>query len=107
MNHKAYAGYNENIMYMNPVGYEVQHDVKEWLDTAIGPGNWHYIWVAPNNLPLNEMLGSTSYDAVYIEAKRLKGTGAYFYFESEEDLLLFNMRWLIEGNREPLMWHPV
>ena len=80
-------------------------EVMDWLHENVGMDGWQFDWKVPENegpVRLKEVMAYIS--EVNDSYRQAGGT---FYFDSEEDRLLFCLKWIANGVEDPLMWHPV
>jgi len=66
--------------------------VTKWLDETVGAGNWSFEWISFPKNPCNEINLSDP------KVKNIAEPGGNFYFDKEEDKLMFVFRWLTEKN---------
>ena len=66
---------------------------------------WQFDWHYPEVNDPSSVFKMVEYIEV-IHKSTVTG-GGVFYFDSEEDRLLFCLKWIANGVEEPLMWHPV
>jgi hypothetical protein len=78
-------------------------EVMSWLHENVS--GWQFNWTDPEEGEPNRFIEIME----YIEEvnKHYKRSGGTFYFDSEEDRLLFCLKWIANGVEDPLMWHPV
>jgi hypothetical protein len=78
-------------------------EVMDWLaETGI---NWQFNWTDPEETDPNGVFAMVEY--VEIIHKNTAKSGGTFYFDSEEDRLLFCLKWIADGIETPIIWHPV
>ena len=81
-----------------------KQSVIEWLEENVGSNRWQYDWDPPVD-PVIKNSDSVGYvretDRIY------RTSGATFYFDSEEDRLLFCLKWIPNGAEQTTFWHPV
>ena len=104
---KIHVGYNEAVTSYqnNRRGKGPNAEVVEWLHENVGQDRWQYIWLWPNtsqNRWTADIIGDhgnlTDDD---------REVGGMFYFDTEEDKLLFIMKWLSTYEKPYITWHPV
>jgi len=66
---------------------------------------WHFEWQYPEATDPGSVFSIMEF--VEIVNQHQKKSGGIFYFDNEEDKLLFCLKWLTTSIEEPLMWHPV
>ena len=81
--------------------------VLEWLHENIGQNRWQFDWEPPTDAVIKNVDNRSVIDHVNDVANQYSSSGATFYFDSEEDRLLFCMKWLSGKAEPPLFWHPV
>ena len=80
--------------------------VIEWLDESVGRDCWQFNWKSPDGNPQISYNGDLSATLVSIDYQ-MKTSGGTFYFDSEEDRLLFCLKYVSDSNYKSIMWHPV
>jgi hypothetical protein len=79
-------------------------EIMDWLHENVGMDGWQFDWQYP------ETTDPTSVQEMgeFIEQVRssTQASGGTFYFDSEEDRLLFCLKWF-NGDDDTIMWHPV
>jgi hypothetical protein len=103
---KPYAihvGYLRDLTSYEPgkSGKVPSYQVMEWLNENVS--GWEFIWTAPKET--KPVLGLMDYISEI--SLNQKDSGGTFYFDSEEDRLLFCLRWLDKKQEQQIFWHPV
>ena len=104
----VFVGYNTDCLeYLNgKAGMVPRQAVIEWLDEIVGRNCWQFDWQKPvENLPVSYSSDLTA-TLVSID-HQMKTSGGTFYFDSEEDRLLFCLRYVSNNDYKSIMWHPV
>ena len=78
-------------------------EVMNWLAEA--NIQWQFEWTHPEDDEPNRFINMDAY--IKSVNEHYKKGGGTFYFDSEEDRLLFCLKWVANGVEEPVMWHPV
>jgi len=77
--------------------------VMNWLaETDI---KWQFDWIYPEKPDPGSVFEMVEY--IDILQKGVEKSGGIFYFDNEEDRLLFCLKWIANGIEEPIAWHPV
>ena len=77
--------------------------VMNWLaETHI---NWQFDWHYPEATDPSGVFEMVEY--VNLVQKLTEKSGGIFYFDTEEDRLLFCLKWIADGVETPVIWHPV
>jgi hypothetical protein len=104
---EIFVGYNNGVTeYLSGrAGKIPTQKVIEWLDENIGRDKWQYDWEPP----VNPVIKNSDSVGIIIEQtdRSYKNSGATFYFDSDEDRLLFCLKWFANGIEDSLFWHPV
>jgi hypothetical protein len=66
---------------------------------------WQFDWKYPEATDPGGIFAMVEY--VEIVHKNTVKSGGTFYFDSEEDRLLFCLKWIADGVETPVIWHPV
>ena len=74
-----------------------------WLHENVN--GWQFNWTYPEPDEPNRFIDVMEY--IKEVNKNYKKGGGTFYFDSEEDRLLFCLKWIANGVEEPIMWNPV
>jgi hypothetical protein len=83
-------------------GKSPSDDVMNWLAEA--DIRWQFEWKYPETTDPGSVF--EMYEYVDIVQKNTEKGGGIFYFDTEEDRLLFCLKWLSE-KEETIFWHPV
>lgn len=77
--------------------------VMNWLaETDI---KWQFDWKYPEVTDPGSVFEMVEYvETVHRNTVKSGGT---FYFDSEEDRLLFCLKWMANGVETPMTWHPI
>jgi len=84
-------------------GKSPEDAVMNWLAEA--DIKWQFNWTYPEADEPHQFIDVMEY--IKEVNKHYKKGGGTFYFDSEEDRLLFCLKWIANGVEEPLNWHPV
>ena len=77
--------------------------VMNWL--AESNISWQFDWHYPEATDPSGVFEMMEY--IDLVQKKTEKGGGIFYFDTEEDRLLFCFKWITNGVEEPIMWHPV
>jgi hypothetical protein len=112
---------NSTIMNFKPfpqhVGYDTRVTEYEHGKRGKGPAaavmnwlaetniRWQFDWKYPEATDPSGIFAMVEY--VEIIHKNTVKSGGTFYFDTEEDRLLFCLKWIADGVETPVIWHPV
>jgi hypothetical protein len=103
--YSVYVGHDHNILTFdaNQSGKIPKYHILEWLNETIGLDNWQYDY-EPHVAPM--IKNSDMIDVIRDINAHPDKSGATFYFGSDEDRLLFCLKW-VNTKKETVFWHPV
>lgn len=105
--YSVYVGYDNRVTeyHSGKKGKFPTTEVIEWLHENVGLDCWQFDW----DPPIDALIKNTD---LMIEIETVQnnttGTGATFYFDNDDDRLLFCLKWLANNKvDDTLFWHPV
>jgi len=107
--YSVYVGYDNKVTeYQNgKKGKFPTTEVIEWLHENVGLDCWQFDWDPPVDPVVKNVDNRSIIDHINEVCNQHYRSGATFYFDKDEDRLLFCLKWISEGIEEPLFWHPV